>query len=1003
MERQSTTFILMKILRDLSYNTNVEAREQQRRFVKERFQRSNKNIERCIQTSSTDLTELIVNYSDIYTSIEQSKLRVENVRERLRECKNLLLLKRQDIRKLWILSSEQNALVQIYDNLSELKSVPSRLQFYLSKQLYIHASLLLIRARECQELRLINGLADTDIRIKEERVTLEDQLRFQLVDQLFDKPCRDILGSKTLSATASKTDQNTLKRLRENRLLRKQLDQEFEEGKLKLESHSLAIIPDKYMLVDIRQQAPDLYLDVLLQSLSILSNLNETLDFIQKQLPEQFYRCVLRATQHIVDSNYMSNNNSNQNLTVNNPDCLRDLLETCYEQFKLVIKTVEHLLNTLKQIQEHQSPVQIQQNEYLKSCQQRGQKLSAIPFEIPFIFSIELLWETLQQVLSDVLNEYIDYHNTMNTLTTNSSSISDTTEYADRPSLIDFSHYLTKKAPARPHQIPRIFAFSQSAQFNSMISYLQEQNRFIIEQKSSTTKTPSIAYKQYVCKPNYRNVTVVHDVLQRIIEDIDMNYKLHPTKRTLDRKLTDFIRDCFIGRVIKDIRESAQLSSTSSAIPDQNRLVELIPLVLQKQLQLPTPILQTSYLIFKSCEELCALVKCLPTYADDFCQAIADLLFNHRESCNKTFLSIVEKTDSTGVSIYSNEWVKDPDINRHLRTLPAFDTFIRTTRQQQFKIDEEHENVDNIRFRQTKETETLFINLSPKEMNPDDICTNYKHIMILATIHESLDWLYTNLLHYFDILDRCLIDPKHLDALTQTTVTSAFPSRSVKQTFSKYDQLKLSRANLEMLSSAMKTILTLSYDILLVLFLEVRVHCFYHSSLLFNNSLVYSYAVDSDPDENIITLNRDLTRLQETLRSSLTEKKFTFVFQGIGLVLATIMIRSAPRFHRISESGITKMCRNIFTLEQTLAQTRTVGDAELMRAHYYYELLYTTKPEEILNSIEEHGPQYSEQDYINLLQLQHRSFLANDRGNFDLSKYEALIRNLLRPKPEASN
>ena len=206
-----------------------------------------------------------------------------------------------------------------------------------------------------------------------------------------------------------------------------------------------------------------------------------------------------------------------------------------------------------------------------------------------------------------------------------------------------------------------------------------------------------------------------------------------------------------------------------------------------------------------------------------------------------------------------------------------------------------------------------------------------------------------------------------------------------------------------MLSSAMKTIFTLSYDILLVLFLEVRVHCFYHSSLLFNNPSIYSYAVDSDPDENIITLNRDLTRLQETLRSSLTEKKFTFIFQGIGLVLATIFIRSAPRFHRISESGITKMCRNIFTIEQTLAQTRTVGDAELMRAHHYYELLYTTKPEEILNLIEEHGPQYSEQDYINLLQLQHRSFLANDRGNFDLSKYEALIRNLLRPKPEASN
>jgi hypothetical protein len=70
-----------------------------------------------------------------------------------------------------------------------------------------------------------------------------------------------------------------------------------------------------------------------------------------------------------------------------------------------------------------------------------------------------------------------------------------------------------------------------------MTNYLQEQNRFVIKQdpSSTLTKKSPTTYKQYVCKPNYRNVTVVHDVLRRIIEDIDLNYKLHPTKRILDR------------------------------------------------------------------------------------------------------------------------------------------------------------------------------------------------------------------------------------------------------------------------------------------------------------------------------------------------------------------------------------------------------------------------------------------------------------------------------------
>jgi exocyst complex component 4 len=333
--------------------------------------------------------------------------------------------------------------------------------------------------------------------------------------------------------------------------------------------------------------------------------------------------------------------------------------------------------------------------------------------------------------------------------------------------------------------------------------------------------------------------------------------------------------------------------------------------------------------------------------------------------------------------------------------MPAFDAFIRMAKQQ---TNAEHvdDNAETIRFRQAKETETLLINFSQNEMNLDDICTNYKHISVLATIHESLDWLHCKLLQYFDVLDKCLTDVKYLDALTQTTITSGFISRSVKQNVLHNDQLRLSRVNLELLSNAMKTILTLSYDILLVLFLEIRLHCFYYLSLLFRNATHYSYAIDTDPDENVMALNRDLTRLQETLSSTLNEKKFSFIFQGLGFVLSTILIRSAPRFNRISELGVTKMCRNIFTIEQTLSQIRTVGDAELMRAHQYYELLYATKPEEIIDVIEEHGPEYAEQDYLNLLQLQHRSFRTSERGNFDINKYEQLIKEALHPKPRSS-
>ena len=170
----------------------------------------------------------------------------------------------------------------------------------------------------------------------------------------------------------------------------------------------------------------------------------------------------------------------------------------------------------------------------LKSDQRQLTSVLPSPnhFEIPYLFSIELVWETLQQVLSDVLNEYIDYSNTLDGSSSNSLSTSNSNDYSNRHALIDFSQYLIKKAPARPQQIPRLFEFCQSAQFNSMTSYLQEQNRFVVKQETASIST---GFKQYVCKPNYRNITAVHDVLQRIIEDVDVNIKLHPSKRILDR------------------------------------------------------------------------------------------------------------------------------------------------------------------------------------------------------------------------------------------------------------------------------------------------------------------------------------------------------------------------------------------------------------------------------------------------------------------------------------
>ena len=211
--------------------------------------------------------------------------------------------------------------------------------------------------------------------------------------------------------------------------------------------------------------------------------------------------------------------------------------------------------------------------------------------------------------------------------------------------------------------------------------------------------------------------------------------------------MKEFIRDHFIGRVINEIRQSAQMDPIKSVHPSPSDWIEIISVVIQKQLQLTVPIFQSTYLVWKSCEEFIYLMRLLPFHADEFCQAIVDLLLKHREFCNKLFLSIVQKDQSSGISIYSYALIKDADINNHLRKLPIF----------------EFSNQQN------KETETLLINFNQNEIKIDDICTNKKQIQLLATIHESLHWLHLKLSIYIETLEQSLKDIKHLDALLQLT------------------------------------------------------------------------------------------------------------------------------------------------------------------------------------------------------------------------------------------
>uniref|UniRef100_A0A1B6IHW9 Exocyst complex component Sec8 n=1 Tax=Homalodisca liturata TaxID=320908 RepID=A0A1B6IHW9_9HEMI len=156
---------------------------------------------------------------------------------------------------------------------------------------------------------------------------------------------------------------------------------------------------------------------------------------------------------------------------------------------------------------------------------------------------------------------------------------------------------------------------------------------------------------------------------------------------------------------------------------------------------------------------------------------------------------------------------------------------------------------------------------------------------------------------------------------------------------------------------------------LLVLHLEVRVQCFYYllprGSSRFNTN-------SQDPDPKVMELSRVLTSIDEAMTSSLQPRKSKYVFEGLGHLIAKILMSSSQFLDTIDESGIHRMCRNIFTMQQTLTNITMAREVALDHANHYFQLFYLT-PEDILNRVLETGPEFSELEYMNAFQLIHRS------------------------------
>uniref|UniRef100_A0A1D5QKH6 Exocyst complex component Sec8 n=1 Tax=Macaca mulatta TaxID=9544 RepID=A0A1D5QKH6_MACMU len=899
--------LLISVIRTLSTSDDVEDRENEKGRLEEAYEKCDRDLDELIVQHYTELTTAIRTYQSITERITNSRNKIKQVKENLLSCKMLLHCKRDELRKLWIEGIEHKHVLNLLDEIENIKQVPQKLEQCMASKHYLSATDMLVSAVESLEgpLLQVEGLSDLRLELHSKKMNLHLVLIDELHRHLYIKSTsRVVQRNKEKGKMSSLVKDASVPLIDVTNLPtpRKFLDtsQYSTAGSSSVREINLQDIKEDLELDP--EENSTLFMGILIKGLAKLKKIPETVKAIIERLEQELKQIVKRSTTQVADSGYQRG----ESLTVENqPRLLLELLELLFDKFNAVATAHSVVLGYL------------QDTVVTPLTQQEDIKL----------YDMADVWVKIQDVLQMLLTEYLDMKNTR-TASEPSAQLS----YASTGR--EFAAFFAKKKPQRPKN--SLFKFESSSHAISMSAYLREQRRELYSRSGELQGGPDDNLiegggTKFVCKPGARNITVIFHPLLRFIQEIEHALGLGPAKQCPLREfLTVYIKNIFLNQVLAEINKEIE-GVTKTSDP----LKILANADTMKVLGVQRPLLQSTIIVEKTVQDLLNLMHDLSAYSDQFLNMVCVKLQEYKDTCTAAYRGIVQSEEKL---VISASWAKDDDISRLLKSLP---NWMNMAQPKQLRPKREEEE-DFIRAAFGKESEVLIGNLGDKLIPPQDILRDVSDLKALANMHESLEWLASR-------------------------TKSAFSNLSTSQ--SKY---LVGKYTLVPMSGRISSCQKILVRILLVLHLSV--HCFHYLIPLAKegNYAIVANVESMDYDPLVVKLNKDISAIEEAMSASLQQHKFQYIFEGLGHLISCILINGAQYFRRISESGIKKMCRNIFVLQQNLTNITMSREADLDFARQYYEMLYNTA-DELLNLVVDQGVKYTELEYIHALTLLHRS------------------------------
>ncbi|XP_004536928.1 exocyst complex component 4 [Ceratitis capitata] len=968
---------LVNVIKSLGFSETTEERQQEKLKIEKEFKRSDQRLNELVSRHDQQLTQVLPLFSQVSTEITASRERIHGVKENLGACKRLLQCRRDELKKMWTDAVQHKYVLEMLEQINELRKVPQRIVSFSTKRQYLHASKALTDALATIQgpLSGVEGLADLRVDLQSRRQQLYQRLHEELVTQLYKNSAAEAFSnfqrnnSNRLNSSFTRGigARRSTDRIEANARVRKAL-MEMAQG-FDLEKSEVI---DDGDLVD-PELSMTYFISIIVECFGMLGKVPESLEVLRVQIQTQLLEVVRHTTYQLISLNCNVNERDSPLLT---------LLEVIFKQFKAIARTHSLLLKN-----------------YLAVVQ----KYSVVG---PQPYDLTDFWAQAQSVLQLLLTDYLDIQN---------ASVEDAQSAFAEPINNINSYFLRRKVPSTKKSLFKFdksshYPQQQNAEPSAGSNSVKEHRRNASDVSTDDNLTAAALgggggsgsasgsgnfghskqqrEKLLICKADQNVITKVYLPLMNYIQEIEGFMKCKPGQPcSLHDFIDNYIKDTFLS---KGHNRNLQLTIESLS-KNQDAWRTIITPEEMKAMSLSRPLLQSTAMVERRLQETKILIQELPCYSDDLLKMVCALLKTYREIAQAAYRGVVQP-DSEDKRIYSVAWLKDEDISRFLKTLPNW-TDLKTSSQRvkhgkklqrnNFEPSEE-ESPLQVQQRNIREAEMLTSNLGEGGITQQEILADISVLKELAVLQESIEWFSGRVSEFANELRKPLVNG--LNVITsECTATHA---AAIKD------------GTIKVLTNLALEFDELANTCLLVLHLEVRVQCFHYlrsKSTIKSNSFMNSKDDDIlEPDRQVQMLTKRLAEMDEAFSATLHPRKTRYIFEGLAHLAARILIQASNYLEHIDQATVQRMCRNSLALQQTLSNITASREVALDQAKNFYELL-CMEPDDILTNIVEKGAQFTEMQYLNALQLSCKARGITDTNA--LASYQQKLSDILGAKP----